>query len=793
MKRCFLVWAVLLVTAVAWAQGDQGDGKYKNPVLFADIPDPDVIRVGDTYYMVSTTMCLLPGATIVKSKDMVNWEYCANPLADLCDKEDYALINGKDAYARGMWACSMKYHNGKFYILLNCNDAGAFVLSASDPEGEWEKKTISRGYYDPGMLFDNGKVYVACGNGNIQMCELDEDFNFIKEKRVISKEGTGLEGCHLYKVGDYYYIYATYGGWPSGQVAFRSTNIFGPYEEKMLLEKYIDGKVNTIHQGSLIDTPDGNEWWTIMQEDKGAMGRMPNLQPVTWEDGWPIVGNNGKPYTTYTKPNVGATYPITVLSTTDSFRSYPLGLQWEWNHTPDNGAWTLFERPGWLRLKTGAVVEKLTQARNMLTQRIYAYTNKASKGTVRIDVSHLQQDPYAYIAVEKKDGKCRLVWRQDQLRTNDGFTPKETAKKLTIPDVVYLRATMNYNDSKTKFYYSLDNKTFTPLGDQTTLSFNLTVFVGARFGLFCYATQENEERGYADFDWISTEDSFDEADDDPSAITPYDEAMLTAEKIELPSENVEVMIGNSSTLPLTATFLDGRTENVASQTSYEISNTGCVKIEQGRLYGLKEGQAQVNGVYTDPLNHQFETAFNVRSTFFPFSAQYIKTDFYGNGKYTEATHTFRPGQYGQMGWEYASGADMSDYKYLVIQLAATSSDSHLNIFTENSIWSDGFESPAFGSNKQIVVNLKTAKTKNGVKLNTKNIRIVAFWGMGNKDIVVDDIYLTNNEDYSPTAIKNAVVDVQKTPTVIYDLQGRKINSPLKKGLYIVNGELRVIK
>ena len=803
MKRCFLVWAVLLVTAVAWAQGDQGDGKYKNPVMFADIPDPDVIRVGDTYYMVSTTMCLLPGATIVKSKDMVNWEYCANPLADLCDKEDYALINGKDAYARGMWACSMKYHNGKFYILLNCNDAGAFVLSASDPEGEWEKKTISRGYYDPGMLFDNGKVYVACGNGNIQMCELDEDFNFIKEKRVISKEGTGLEGCHLYKVGDYYYIYATYGGWPSGQVAFRSTNIFGPYEEKMLLEKYIDGKVNTIHQGSLIDTPDGNEWWTIMQEDKGAMGRMPNLQPVTWEDGWPIVGNNGKPYTTYTKPNVGATYPITVLSTTDSFRSYPLGLQWEWNHTPDNGAWTLFERPGWLRLKTGAVVEKLTQARNMLTQRIYAYTNKASKGTVRIDVSHLQegdragicvfQDPYAYIAVEKKDGKCRLVWRQDQLRTNDGFTPKETAKKLTIPDVVYLRATMNYNDSKTKFYYSLDNKTFTPLGDQTTLSFNLTVFVGARFGLFCYATQENEERGYADFDWISTEDSFDEADDDPSVIPPYDEAMLTAEKIELPSENVEVMIGNSSTLPLTATFLDGRTENVASQTSYEISNTACVKIEQGRLYGLKEGQAQVNAVYTDPLNHQFETAFNVRSTFFPFSAQYIKTDFYGNGKYTEATHTFRPGQYGQMGWEYASGADMSDYKYLVIQLAATSSDSHLNIFTENSIWSDGFESPAFGSNKQIVVNLKTAKTKNGVKLNTKNIRIVAFWGMGNKDIVVDDIYLTNNEDYSPTAIKNVVVDVQKTPTVIYDLQGRKINSPLKKGLYIVNGELRVIK
>jgi beta-xylosidase len=803
MKRSFLVWAVLLAAVVAWAQGDQGNGKYKNPVVFADIPDPDVIRVGDTYYMVSTTMCLLPGATIVKSKDLVNWEYCANPLADLCDKENYSLINGQDAYARGMWACSMKYHNGKFFILLNCNDAGAFVLSASDPEGEWEKKTISRGYYDPGMLFDNGKVYVACGNGNIAVCELDEDFNFIKEKRVISKPDTGLEGCHFYKIGDYYYIYATYGGWPSGQVAFRSTNVFGPYEEMMLVEKYIDGKPNTIHQGSLIDTPDGNEWWTIMQEDKGAMGRMPNLQPVTWVDGWPIVGNNGKPYTTYTKPNVGATYPITVLPTTDSFRSYPLGLQWEWNHTPDNGAWSLFERPGWLRLKTGAPVEKLAQARNMLTQRIYAYTDKVSKGTIRIDVSHLQegdragicvfQDPYAYIAVEKKDGKCRFVWRQDPLR--DGQS-SETTKELEIKDVVYLRATMNYSDSKTKFYYSLDNKKFGALGDQTTLSFNLNVFVGARFGLFCYATKENEERGYADFDWISTEDKFDEADDDPTTVPAYPEAMLTAEKIELPFENKEVMIGNSGTLPLTATFRDGRIENVASQTSYTISNSSCIKIAQGRLYGLKEGQAQINAVYTDPVGQKFETAFNVRSTFFPFSAQYVKTDFYGNGKYTEETHTFRPSQYGQMGWEYASGADMSDYKYLVIKLAATSSDSHLNIFTENSIWSACHSTADFGSKKQIVVNLNTAKytsdNKKGQKLDTKNIRIVAFWGMGNKDIKVEDIYLTNNDDYSPTAIK----DVNRetiTNNLYYDLQGRKVAAPLKKGLYIVNGNKVAIK
>jgi hypothetical protein len=228
---------------------DQGNGKYKNPIIFADFPDPDVIRVGDTYYMVSTTMHHFPGATIVKSRDLVNWEYCAQPLAQLSAKDSYSLLGGENAYARGMWACSMKYHNGKFYILINGNDAGGFVLTASDPEGKWDMKPISRIYYDPGMLFDKGKIYIACGIGNIQMCELDEDFNYIQEKNVISGKD-GLEGSHLYKIGDYYYIYATYGGWPSGQAVFRSKNIFGPYEEKMLVEKTINGKVNTVHQGA---------------------------------------------------------------------------------------------------------------------------------------------------------------------------------------------------------------------------------------------------------------------------------------------------------------------------------------------------------------------------------------------------------------------------------------------------------------------------------------------------------------------------------------------------------------
>ena len=198
MKRfLFFAWAALIAIGMfAQSLSDQGNGKYKNPVIFADFPDPDVIRVGDTYYMVTTTMVNFPGATIVKSKDLVNWEYCAQPLKQLSTKDRYSLQNGENAYASGMWACSMKYHNGKFHILINGNDAGGFLLTATDPEGLWEKRQLSRIYYDPGMLFDNGKVYVACGIGNIQMCELDEDFNYIQEKRVISDK-SGLEGSHL--------------------------------------------------------------------------------------------------------------------------------------------------------------------------------------------------------------------------------------------------------------------------------------------------------------------------------------------------------------------------------------------------------------------------------------------------------------------------------------------------------------------------------------------------------------------------------------------------------------------
>ena len=796
---------------------DLGNGKFKNPVVMADFPDPDVIRVGDTFYMVSTTMHHFPGATILKSKDLVNWEYCAQPLAQLSDSDRYNLINGKNAYAAGMWACSMTYHDGTFYILINGNDAGGFVLSTSNPEGTWDMKKLSRIYYDPGMLFDNDKIYVACGINDIKICELDEKFNFKQEKSVVKREGTGLEGCHLYKIGEYYYIYATYGGWPSGQVVFRSKNIFGPYEEKMLVEKVIDGKPNTIHQGALIETATG-EWWTIMQQDVGCLGRFPNLQPVKWTDDWPIVGNKGVPYGTTTKPKTGAATKRQPLPTNDNFRTYPLGMQWEWNHNPDNGSWSLFERPGWLRLRTSTTETRLTQARNMLTQRIFAFEKSASVGTVRLDVSNLQegdyagicifQDPYAMLAVTVRDGQKQLVWRQDTLRVHENFTPSEKREAVDITDVIYLRATVNYSNSKTQFYYSLDNVSYTAIGGETTLGFSLTVFVGARFGIFCYATDE-ESAGFADFDWFSTEKNYDESMFFPDEFEGYNQDMLTAESLVMEKESYDVLVGSSVPFTLTATFRDGHTEDVAAQAHYTASTENVISTSRGKLRGLRDGNVLVDVSYKDPIGNLLTTSFTVKSTFFPLSKDFIVTDLVGKGTYTEKLHAFKPAKNGQMGWRYTDAVDWSEYKYLVIQLNREQKcNAHLNIFTDGNVESSCYSSPAFGKDTQIVVRLQEAKYGNGDKegqyLDLKNVRIVSFWGNGLGTVIIDDMYLTNNDDYSHEEKPDALQFMEASPATVdvYSINGvclrRDVNSRqalnnLPAGIYIIGGKKFVVK
>ena len=784
---------------------DNGNGTFTNPVIRADYPDPDVVRMGDTYYFVSTTMHNFPGATLLKSKDLVNWEYCAQPLEQISTADKYNLIGGKDSYSQGMWAAAMEEHDGRLYILINGNDAGGFVLSTDDPEGEWQMQKLDRVYYDPGLLFDNGKVYVVCGINTINICQLDEDFKFERSQVVIERDAAGLEGSHLYKIGDYYYIYATYGGWPTGQTIFRSKNIWGPYEEQLLVEKTINGKPNTVHQGALVETQTG-EWWTMLMEDLGPIGRLPNLQPVVWQDGWPVVGDNGVPVQTYAKPNVGTAYPREALPTNDNFRSYPLGMQWQWNHNPDNGAWSLFERPGWLRLKTSGTAEDLMHARNTLTQRIFADSEKPSNGTICMDISQMKegdvagiaviQDPYASIAVKLIGGEYQLVWQKDTLRTIENFKPQtQTAKLEELPQRLYLRAQMAYATGKCRFFYSTDNLTWKALGSETQLSYNLSVFVGARFGIFCYhdsAVQAEEESGFVDVDWFSTEDNYEETKFFPDDFSGFNEDMLTAVSIIAPNE-VELMIGNGQLLDLTASFADGHTENVAASAKIT-SDSECVIVASGIIIGRDEGVALLTATYTDPMGNVLTTQIPVKSTFFPLSASEINLNIFGDtNKYNEKTHTFTPCQYGQLGWVYGGGADMSKYKYLVLKLKRQQTcGANLNIFPENSIWGDCY-STSIGTRTKIIVNLQNVKLTSGANkgkpLDASHIYIVSLWGNGGGSIAVSDIYLTNNDDYSrPTGINDIQLSDEdwQDDAQIYDLQGRLVTDlELNRGVYIL--------
>ena len=484
-------------------QSDNGDSTYTNPVIYSDFPDPDVIRVDSAYYMVSTTMFIFPGVTILKSYDLVNWEYCSNAVQRFDFSKCYNL-DGCNRYSHGQWATSLKYHNGTYYLLFITLDEGGFLCSAVKPEGPWKIKKLPRGFYDPGLFFDDdGKIYVGHGYNNISITELDTNF-VAKGSDVLVFTGdirNGLEGTHVYKINGYYYLYCTYGGGDGFQVALRSENIYGPYEEKIVIRD--NGNLGTgIHQGALVETQTG-EWWSVIFQDGGAFGRFPTLQPVTWQDDWPMVGVNGKGVVTYQKPNVGKEYPIKILPTSDEFDSTKLGLQWGWNHNPDSTKWSLTQRPGYLRLTTAKVVSNLRDARNTLTQRIFAYYSRTipTNAVVKMEIDSMKdgdiaglavfQNPYAFIGVKQTNGQKYVMM------VNNGKTIDST---LINTSTIYLKAQANYGTSRASFAYGLNDQSFGKLGNNLSMKFDLSIFTGNKFCLFNYATIETG--GFVDFDWF---------------------------------------------------------------------------------------------------------------------------------------------------------------------------------------------------------------------------------------------------------------------------------------------------
>lgn len=798
---------------------DQGNGTFINPILNGDFPDVDIIRVGDVYYLMSTTMYIFPGATIMKSYDLVNWEYCCNPLQKIDDNDAYNLLNGKDHYAQGQWATSMRYHDGKFYVYFisygrsGVDNGRNVLLTATDPEGEWKMQYLNEHYYDSGWMFDDGPngdgyLYVACGIGSIYVNKLDaKTLKKISDTRVIA-DRDGLEGARMYHVGEYYYLYLTTGGYWRGQTIYRSKNPMGPYEEMPNLNGYGDVRQgnafcnNAIHQGGLVETQTG-EWWTIMFRDAGSIGRVPYLEPVVWKDGWPMIGNKGQDVSkggkAWKKPDVGASYPRTYLPTSDSFTSMTLGKQWGWNHNRVDDKWSLLERPGYLRLHTANVTSELRHARNSLTQRIMGLNaegstrNTNSYGTICMDVSGMMegdvaglavfQDPYSLIGVTVRNGEKHIVYQT--ARSSSSWTPTEKLGPVLKSDTIYLRAIANFSNSRSNLYYSYDNSRWTKFGDEMEMRFDLSVFVGQRFYLFNYATKQTG--GYVDIDWFSTEVNFKEEDyfgEELMNAYPVEEVTATALRAE--KSTVGVMPGNLVPLKLTCTMASGRKLDVTKACTFTFSNPGVLTTKGGHLIGREQGSTSVTATYTDALGNQVSAEFQVSVSYFPLTADGLDVNLINTGTLRALANysTLNLKKNGMAGWHYEQGLDLTDKgRYLVVHLQRTTGyKPSLRIYDVNDITSTAYyASDVFGSDTLAVFDLQEI----GQKLDLSHVYYLGISLGAAGTIYVKGVYFSE-DGVTPTGMEQPLCEEPATllRVEIYSMDGKRQDA-LVPGVSIV--------
>jgi len=398
-----LLTAAALALLALTARADAAEpARYRNPVLYSDYSDPDVTRVGDTYYMVASTFHFSPGIPVLASKDLVHWTLVAHVLSRLDFDPAYNLpgpVEFDDAaeripfntrmghrYAAGVWAPSIRHHNGRFYVYFATPTEGVFMASAKQAEGPWDppvKVIDEAGLEDPCPFWDDdGNAYLVhsrVGAGPLILHRMSADgMKVLDQGRVIVEDKERLpilEGPKLLKRDGYYYIFAPYGGVGEGpQAVLRSRTIYGSYDVRTVLSRGTTA-VQAPHQGGYVETPSG-EGWFLHFNSTGAYGRIVHLQPVHWEDGWPVMGEllpgapNGQPVLSHAMPDVQGSYPPVYPQTSDEFANTKLGLQWEWNHNPDDSHWSLRERPGFMRLKA-LPADKFVSARNTLTQVLH--------------------------------------------------------------------------------------------------------------------------------------------------------------------------------------------------------------------------------------------------------------------------------------------------------------------------------------------------------------------------------------------------------------------------------------
>ena len=509
---------------------DNGDGTYKNPVINADYSDPDAVRVGNDYYLVSSSFEDIPGLPILHSKDLVNWTIIGHALKRQPPFDHFS----KPQHGNGVWAPSIRYHNNEFYIYYPDPDFGIYLTKAKNITGPWSEPVLveaGKGLIDPCPLWDdNGKLYLvhayAGSRAGIKSIIVVKQMNAEGTKTIDDgvlvydghEKDPTIEGPKFYKRNGYYYIFAPAGGVGTGwQLVLRSKNIYGPYERKVVMDQGTM-PVNGPHQGAWVTTQTGEDWFLHFQ-DKDAYGRVVHLQPMKWINDWPVIGidkdadGKGEPVLIYKKPNVGKTYPVSSPAESDEFNDNRIGLQWQWMAN-SKATWAFANSSnGSLRLfsdKLPDSAKNLWFAPNVLLQKFpaeeFMVTTKMTfnpNTKLENEKAGLTMMGFSYASItlkSKKDG-IYLVYTVCKDANKEKPETETVITKVTDGNI-YLRVKVT-KGALCKFSYSLNGKEFTDAGEE--FKAEVGRWIGAKVGIFCSRETQINDSGYADFDWFRVE------------------------------------------------------------------------------------------------------------------------------------------------------------------------------------------------------------------------------------------------------------------------------------------------
>jgi len=507
---------------------DNEDGTYKNPIIYADYSDPDVVRVGDDYFMTASSFNAIPGLPILHSKDMVNWKLINHALPQQVPSETFKIPQ----HGNGVWAPSIRYHKNEFYIYWGDPDFGIYMVKTKNPFGKWDDPilvTEGKGLIDPCPLFDdNGETYLVHAYAGsragvkslLTVNKMNPEGTKVLDPGVHVFDGheyhDTVEGAKFYKRNGFYYIFAPAGGVAIGwQLVLRSQNVYGPYEEKVVLEQG-STEINGPHQGAWVDTSTGEHWFYHFQ-DLEAYGRVVHLQPMSWKNDWPVMGKDldgngvGEPVLSHKKPNIGKIFPIETPAETDNFDGFNIGLQWQW-HANSNVLWHA-KLPGnnYLRLFSIKVPEEfknLWMAPNLLLQKFpaptFTATSKISltpedaKSGKTAGLIVMGMD-YATLSISH-DEKGYFIKQTEAINAINGSPEKVIVSERLNRNEAYFKVEVLAPDAMCQFSFSENGKEFKVIGKP--FKAQPGKWIGAKVGLFSISTQEANRGGYADVQYF---------------------------------------------------------------------------------------------------------------------------------------------------------------------------------------------------------------------------------------------------------------------------------------------------